>query len=413
MIEFERFELSNGMRVLAHEDPSTPLVAVNIMYDVGSRDENPERTGLAHLFEHLMFSGSVNIPEYDREIQKVGGENNAFTGNDITNYYCTLPAENIETAFWLESDRMLGLDLSERNLEIQRQVVIEEFRQRYLNQPYGDVWLLLRPEAYQVHPYRWPTIGKNEQHIREITADDVKAFFYRYYAPNNAVMSVVGNIAPKRVRQLAEKWFAPIERHEIQPRNLPQEPEHTEAGMLTVTRQVPVDAIYKVFHMDGLYSRGFYCGDILSDVLASGKSSRLYQRLLKGKQLFSEINAYITGDADPGLFVVYGKPMPEVTLEKADDAIKEELEKLSETKLSSEEMQKQKNKFESSFIFNHTNILNKAIHLCRHELIDGAENLNREIEIYSSITANELHDYARKIFNPANSATLYYCKSGD
>ncbi len=408
MIEFERFELPNGLRVLVHEDPSTPLAAVNLMYDVGSRDEDPEKTGFAHLFEHLMFGGSENVPDFDAEMQKVGGENNAFTNNDITNYYCTLPAENIETAFWLEADRMASLDFSERNLEVQRQVVIEEFHQRYLNQPYGDVWLLLRPEAYRIHPYRWPTIGKDPEHIRRATMEDVKAFFYGRYAPDNVVMAVTGNVKAEQIRQLVEKRFAPIERRNVPTRCLPQEPVHNHPGMLSITRPVPTDAVYKVFQVDGLYSKGFYCADMLSDVLAAGKSSRLYQRLLKDKRLFGEINAYITGDADPGLLVISGKPMAGISPETADAAIQEELESLSSEVLPSDELQKLKNKFEATFILNHTNILNKAISLCRHELIDTAENLNREIDTYQSITAETLRDYAAKIFTPANGTTLYY-----
>ncbi len=408
MIEFERFELPNGLRVLVHEDDSTPLAAVNLMYDVGSRDEDPEKTGFAHLFEHLMFGGSVNVPDFDDEMQKAAGENNAFTSNDITNYYCTLPAENIETAFWLESDRMLALDFNERNLDIQRQVVIEEFRQRYLNMPYGDVWLLLRPEAYYVHPYRWPTIGKDVEHIRRANLDDVKMFFYRHYAPNNAVMAVTGNVKTEQIKALSEKWFASIERRQVPPRQLPQEPVQEEPRMFSVTRQVPANAIYKVFHIDGLYTDGFYCSDILSDVLASGKSARLYQHLVKEKQLFSEINAYVTGDADPGLMIVYGKPMPGVSLESADAAIQEELDALSDQLLPSGEIQKLRNKFEASFILNHTNIVNKALHLCRHELMGDAAGLNREIETYQAISVETIRDYAAKIFSQDNCTTLLY-----
>ncbi len=410
MISFERFELQNGLRVLVHEDTSTPLAAINILYDVGSRDEDPEKTGFAHLFEHLMFGGSVNIPEYDAEMQKVAGENNAYTTNDITNYYCTLPAENIETAFWLESDRMLELDFSERSLEVQRQVVIEEFRQRYLNQPYGDVWLLLRPEVYRAHPYRWPTIGKDIGHIRQATLDDVRTFFYRHYAPNNAVMAVTGNVKTEQVRRLAEKWFAPIPRRDVPVRQLTQEPRQTEPRTLSVVRDVPADAIYKVYHIDQLYTENFYCADMLSDVLSSGKSARLYQRLLKDRQLFSEIDAYVSGDADPGLFVVYGKPMPGISLETADAAICEELATLSINLLTVNEMQKLKNKFESVFILSYTSILNKAIHLCRRELIDGADNLNHEVEVYQSITPEMLCKHASRIFVPENSTTLYYCR---
>ena len=410
MIGFERFELPNGLRVLVHEDKSTPLAAFNLMYDVGSRDESPEKTGFAHLFEHLMFGGSVNVPDFDRELQTVGGENNAFTSNDITNYYCTVPSENLETAFWLDSDRMLELDFSEHSLDVQRQVVIEEFRQRYLNQPYGDVWLILRPEAFHIHPYRWPTIGRSIEHIQCAGIEDVKSFFYRFYAPNNAVLSITGNVDTKHVLALAEKWFGPIGRRDISKRELPQEPPQTEERNIDITRKVPTDAIYKVFHMDGLYTRGFYHGDILSDILASGKSARLFQNLIKEKQLFSEINAYITGDADPGLFVVYGKPMPGVSLDDADKAIRVELNRLSGQLLPDQELQKLKNKFESTFILNHTNILNKAIHLCRHELVDNADNLNHEIETYHSITADEIRNAAGLIFKPTNCTTLYYHK---
>ncbi|MDR1864061.1 MAG: insulinase family protein [Bacteroidales bacterium] len=411
MIRFERFELPNGLRVLVHEDTSTPLAAVNLMYDVGSRDEDPQKTGFAHLFEHLMFGGSINVPDFDNEMQKAGGENNAFTGNDVTNYYCTLPAENIETAFWLESDRMLQLDFSERNLEVQRQVVIEEFRQRYLNRPYGDVWLLLCPEAYRVHPYRWPTIGKDPEHIRKATPEDVKTFFYRHYAPNNAVLAVSGNVKTERVRQLAEKWFAPVERRKTPVRCLPQEPEHTEAGFLSVRRNVPADAIYKVFHTDGLFTHGYRCADMLTDALASGKSSRLYRRLVKDRQMFSEINAYVTGDADPGLLTVYGKLMPGISPEEADNALLNELHELSSALLLPRELEKIKNRLETAFILEHISILNKAIHLCRHELIGDAADLNRETEAYLSVTAEDIRAAAAGIFRQENGVTLYYQSS--
>ncbi|MDR1673273.1 MAG: insulinase family protein [Bacteroidales bacterium] len=408
MIHFERLELGNGLRVLVHEDTSTPLAAMNLMYDVGSRDEDPEKTGFAHLFEHLMFGGSVNIPDFDTEMQKTGGENNAFTGNDITDYYCTLPAENIETAFWLESDRMLQLDFNERSLEVQRQVVVEEFRQRYLNQPYGDIWLLLCPEAYRVHPYGWPTIGKDPEHIRQATLDDAKKFFYTHYAPNNAVLAVTGNVRTEQVFRLAEKWFAPIERREVPVRCLPQEPEHGEAGFLSVERQVPACAVYKTFRIDGIFTHGYYCADMLTDVLALGRSARLYQRLVKEKQMFSEINAFITGDADPGLLLIHGKIMPGISVDQADAAIMRELDELSSAVLPPPELEKLKNRFEASFVIHHMNSLNKAMQLCRHELIDGAYMLNRETEIYRSITAEQLRTAAANIFRRENSVTLHY-----
>ena len=307
MIKFKRFELENGLRIIVHQDKSTPLACLNILYDVGARDENPEQTGFAHLFEHLMFGGSVNIPSYDEPLQRVGGENNAFTTNDITNYYLTLPAENLETGFWLESDRMLSLAFSEKSLEVQRNVVIEEFKQRYLNQPYGDVWLLLRPMAYEVHPYLWDTIGKEISHIENAKIEDVKKFFAKFYCPNNAIMVVAGNVELDEVKRLAEKYFASIPKGPDNKRNLPIEPFQTEARSLTVERDVPVDAIYKAYHMCSRYDKEYYTIDLISDVLSQGNSSRLHNTLIKNKKLFSDLHAYVMGDFDKGLFVVSGK----------------------------------------------------------------------------------------------------------
>ncbi|MCK6650208.1 MAG: insulinase family protein, partial [Bacteroidia bacterium] len=325
MIDFERFELPNGLKVIVHQDNSTPLACINILYNVGARDEDPEQTGFAHLFEHLMFGGSVNVPNYDEPLQRVGGENNAFTTNDITNYYLTLPAENLETGFWLESDRMLSLAFSEKSLEVQRNVVIEEFKQRYLNQPYGDVWLLLRPMAYKVHPYRWDTIGKEISHIENAKIQDVKNFFQRFYCPNNAIMVVVGNVELDEVKVLAEKYFAPIPKGPDNKRNLPVEPAQQEARSLTVERDVPVDAIYKAYHMCSRYDKEYYAVDLISDVLSRGNSSRLYNVLVKDKQLFSDIHAYVMGDFDKGLFVISGKLVAGVDMKTAEAAITVEL----------------------------------------------------------------------------------------
>src|SRR3954465_12587241 len=304
MVKFNRFTLDNGLRVIVHEDSSTPLACINILYNVGARDENPEQTGFAHLFEHLMFGGSINIDSYDEPLQLVGGENNAFTTNDINNYYLTLPSENLETGFWLESDRMLSLAFSDKSLEVQRSVVIEEFKQRYLNQPYGDVWLLLRPMVYKVHPYKWDTIGKEISHIENAKMDDVKNFFKRFYCPNNAIMVVAGNIDLEEVKQLSEKWFGPIPKGPENKRNLPVEPAQTEARSLTVERDVPVDAIYKTYHMCSRYDKEYYAVDLISDILSRGNSSRLHNALIKEKQLFGDIHAYVMGDFDKGLFVV-------------------------------------------------------------------------------------------------------------
>lgn len=408
MIEFKKFTLNNGLKVIVHPDKSTPLACINILYDVGSRDEDASQTGFAHLFEHLMFGGSENIPNYDEPLQRVGGENNAFTTNDITNYYLTLPAENLETGFWLESDRMLNLAFSEKSLEVQRSVVIEEFKQRYLNQPYGDVWLLLKPLAYKKHPYLWDTIGKEISHIEDATMGDVKSFFERFYAPNNAVMVVAGNVEFEQVKQLSEKWFGPIKSGPANERLLPQEPIQTEARSLTVERDVPVDAIYKAYHMCARTDANYYTVDLLSDILSQGNSSRLYKTLIKDKKLFNTLNAYVTGDFDPGLFVVSGKLNDGVTLEEADAAIVEELEKVKAELVSEEELVKVKNKVEALHLFGEVEVLSKATNLAISEVLDGAEMINGEVEKYLAVTAEQIHNQANVVLRKENCSTLFY-----
>lgn len=408
MVPFERFTLANGLTVLVHEDPTTPMAVLNILYDVGARDENPNQTGFAHLFEHLMFGGSVNIPSYDEPLQRVGGENNAFTSNDITNYYITLPAVNLETAFWLESDRMLSLAFSEKSLDVQRNVVCEEFKQRYLNQPYGDVWLKLRPLAYQKHPYRWATIGKELAHIEEASMEDVKAFFHRFYVPSNAIMVVAGAIKLPEVKQLAERWFGPIPGGVKPKRELPVEPQQQEARQQTVEANVPLNAIYKAFHMPSRTDKDYYAADLLSDILSRGNSSRLYRKLLKEQQVFSEINAYHLGSFDPGLMVVEGKPSPNVSMDDADEAIWSELDLIKTDLVGQEELSKVKNKLESTMVFAEMSLLDKAMNLAYFELLGDAQDLNLEVEKYLAVTAEEIRQVARKIFCPENSSTLYY-----
>jgi len=408
MINYSRFTLDNGLKVLVHEDRSTPLVAMNILYDVGSRDEDPEMTGLAHLFEHLMFGGSVNVPDYDLPLQMVGGDNNAFTNSDITNYYLTSPADNIETGFWLESDRMLELDFSQKNLDTQRSVVIEEFNQRYLNQPYGDTTLLLKPLAYKVHPYRWPTIGMDISHIEKVSLDQIKKFFFSHYAPNNAVLSITGNINLQKAKDLTLKWFGPIEKRKLLERNLPQEPLQTESRILTVEKDVPSNALYKVWHIGPRMSHDFYTLDLITDLLAGGETGRLHTRLVREKKLFSEINAYITSDIDPGLIIMMGKLMKDVDIQHAEESVNEVIESLKKEDGLKDEMEKVKNKFESSTVFSNTNILNKAINLSFYELLGNPDQVNSEVADFRKVTLEMVTSTAKKYFIPENCSTLYY-----
>src|SRR6476661_3805205 len=408
MINFDRFTLANGLKVLVHEDPTTPMAVVNILYDVGARDEADGKTGFAHLFEHLMFGGSVNIPSYDEPLQRVGGENNAFTSNDITNYYITLPAVNLETAFWLESDRMLGLAFSDKSLDVQRNVVCEEFKQRYLNQPYGDVWLKLRPLSYKVHPYRWATIGKELAHIEEAQMSDVRSFFNRFYNPSNAILVVGGAVNAADVVQLAEKWFGSIPAGEKPVRQLPLEPKQEESREETVHAHVPVNALYKAYHMGSRNSDDYYQADLMSDIRSRGNSSRLYRRLVKEQHLFSEVNAYVTGSIDPGLFIIEGKPLQGISIEQAESAIQAELEVLKEELVADSELQKVKNKVESTHVFSEMSLLDKAMNLAYFELLGDANNLNTEVERYLSITAADLQRQAQTLFSIDNCSTLYY-----
>lgn len=408
MIHVNHHILPNGLRIVHNENNSTQMVALNILYDVGARDEDPEHTGFAHLFEHLMFGGSVNIPDYDTPAQNAGGENNAWTNNDITNYYITLPYQNVETGFWLESDRMLSLSFSPQSLEVQRQVVIEEFKQRNLNQPYGDASHLLREMAYQNHPYRWPTIGKEISHIANATMEEVKSFFYRFYAPNNAILSVSGHISFEETVRLAEKWFGPIPKRNIPKRELPQEPRQTAIRRLTVERKVPVDTLYMAFHMCNRHDRNYYTFDLITDILSNGRSSRLVQNLTQKRKLFTSIDSYISGSLDEGLLQITGKPAPGISLEKAEEAIWQELEVLKTQPVSDNELEKVKNRYESEQIFNNINYLNVATNLAYFELLGNAEAINSEVDRYRSVTPEQIQDIARQTFIQDNCNILYY-----
>src|SRR5436190_4647794 len=408
MIQFEKFTLANGLRVIVHQDLSTPMAVLDIMYDVGARDEDPERTGFAHLFEHLMFGGSVNIPEYDEPLQRAGGENNAYTTNDLTNYYIQLPAENLETAFWLESDRMLSLAFSKKSLDVQRKVVCEEFKEHYLTKPYGDVWHRLRELAYKKHPYRWMTIGKELSHIENAQLEDVKNFFFKYYRPANAIMVVAGNVTTEKVKALAEKWFTDIPSGEKYKRNVPQEPEQMTERKTEVKANVPLEAFYKCWHMPARLDRRYYVTDLLTDILSGGGSSRLYQALVKEKQIFSNIECYHFGSTDAGLLAIEGKLVKGIKIEEAEKAVEEQLDKMKKELVSEEELQKVKNKTESMIAFEDMSVMNRANSLAYYELLGDASWMNFELEKYGSVTTEDILEESRKIFRKENSNTLYY-----
>lgn len=408
MINFKRYTLSNGLTFLAHRDTSTPIATINLLYKVGARNEHPDKTGFAHLFEHLMFGGSVNIPFFDEHLQMAGGENNAFTNNDYTDYYISLPKENIETALWLESDRMLELAFSQHSLDTQKSVVIEEFNQRYLNQPYGDIWLHLRPLAYKAHPYQWATIGKDISHIQQATLNDVKSFFYNYYSPNNAILSIVADIDEDEMCGLVEKWFGDIPYRPCVSTPIPAEPKQTQARSLTLHRNVPANVIVKAYHMCNRKHPNYYICDLLTDVLSSGKSSRLYNRLVQQQPMFSHINAYITGEIDEGLIIVSGNLLPNVDMYEAEKAIVNELQLIASENITDYELEKVKNKVESMQTFSEIQGMNKAMNLCYYEMLGDISVINNEIEHYRKISANDIRQVSATYFVDENCSTLYY-----
>jgi predicted Zn-dependent peptidase len=408
MIKFEKFVLSNGLKVLVHEDKSTPMAVVNVLYDVGARDEDPQKTGFAHLFEHLMFGGSVNIPVYDEPLQVAGGENNAYTTNDITNYYCQLPAENIETAFWLESDRMLSLAFGKKSLDTQRKVVCEEFKEHYINKPYGDVWHKMMDLAYTTHPYRWMTIGKELSHIENATLEDVKAFFHKHYTPSNAILVVAGNVSVEKVKTLAEKWFGPIPAGEKYTRQLPQEPKQTAPRTLEVKAKVPLDALYKCWHIYPRTDSRYYAADLIGDILGGGASSRLFQTLVKEKKLFSNIDCSHTQSTDAGLLIIEGKLVKGVDMKDAEAAINEEIKKLQTAGITDKELEKVKNKTESMMAFEDMSITNRASSIAMYEVLGDADLINKELEMYRAVTAEQIAKECQVIFEDNNSNTLYY-----
>jgi len=400
--------LDNGLKVLVHIDQSTPMAVVNVLYDVGARDEDPQQTGFAHLFEHLMFGGSVNIPDYDEPLQVAGGENNAYTTNDLTNYYCQLPSENLETAFWLESDRMLSLAFSKKSLDVQRKVVCEEFKEHYINKPYGDVWHIMRELAFKEHAYRWMTIGKELSHVENAQLEDVKRFFFKHYTPSNAILVVAGNVSVEQVRELAEKWFGDIPSGEKYKRDLPVEPEQKEERRMTVHRKVPADAIYKTWHMCSRLDDDYYTTDLLTDILGGGASSRLYQALVKEQQLFTGINCYHFGSLDAGLLAIDGQLVKGVEIKKAEDAIEAELDKIRHGLVDERELQKVQNKTESVMAFEDMSVMNRAGSLAFYELLGDGEIMNTEFKKYQDVTVHDLKRIANVVLQPSNSNTLWY-----
>lgn len=408
MIQFEKFVLDNGLRVLVHTDTTTPMAVLNVMYDVGARDENPDQTGFAHLFEHLMFGGSINIPSYDEPLQMAGGENNAYTTNDLTNYYIQLPAENLETAFWLESDRMLSLAFDENSLDVQRKVVSEEFKEHYLNKPYGDVWHKMRELAYQKHPYRWMTIGKELSHIENAKLQDVKNFFFKHYTPTNAVVCVAGNVSVEQSKQLAEKWFGNIPSGEKYERQLPTEPKQKAPRKLEIKAKVPLDALYKCWHIYPRLDRRYYTADLITDLLSGGGSSRLYQSLVKEQQLFSNINCFHFGSVDAGLLAIEGKLVKGIKMQDAEKAIENELDKMKNEKVNEAELEKVKNKTESLMAFEDVPLMSRAGSLATYELLGDANLMNKELEHYRAVTVQDIQDESKNIFTEDNCSTLYY-----
>ena len=408
MVNFDRFVLGNGLKVLVHRDPSTPMAVVNVLYDVGARDEKEAQTGFAHLFEHLMFGGSVHIPDYDEPLQLAGGENNAYTTNDLTNYYCQIPAENLETAFWLESDRMMSLAFSKKSLDVQRKVVCEEFKEHYINKPYGDVWHIMRDLAYKVHPYKWMTIGKELSHIENAQLADVKNFFFKHYTPANAILVVAGNVDTEQVKKLAEKWFGDIPAGEKYHRNIVQEPVQQEERRMTLNRNVPMDAIYKTWHMASRFEDDYYTTDLLTDILGGGASSRLYQTLVKEKQLFAHINCYHFGSLDKGLFTVEGQLVKGIDMKLAEESIEMELNKVREQLIDERELQKVKNKTERVMAFEDMSVMNRAGSLAFYELLGDGNLMNEEFKKYQDVTTADLQRVAREVLKDTNSNTIWY-----
>lgn len=408
MIKYKEYILDNGLSLIVHEDKNTPMAVFNLLYDVGSRDEDPENTGFAHLFEHLMFQGSKNVISFDKAVHDAGGTNNAFTSRDITNYYITLPAQNIETAFWVESDRMRFLNINEKALEVQQKVVSEEYRQSYLNNPYDDSSLLLSPLAYKVHPYRWNPIGMDISHIENSNLEHVKSFYNLHYRPNRAVLTVAGNVDAEHIYKLTQKWFGDFEPNFDYQRNLPQEPKQTQKRTQVVDRDVPQKAIYLALHMSSRTSPDYYAYDILSGILSNGESSRLYSKLYKELNLFENISTSMSRATDPGLFYINGRLSKDISLEQGLEAIGNELKNLTKNGLEKDELTKVINKVNSVLLYSNMNLLNKAMNLSYSKSIGNIDLINTEAEMYKSVSEDKIIEVAQNLFSEEKFNILLY-----
>lgn len=411
MLNFYRHTLKNGLKIVVHEDKTTPLACLNILYKVGAKNENPEKTGMAHFFEHLMFTGSKNVADFDAILEEAGGENNAFTNNDITNFYQILPAQNIETAFWLESDRMKNLSFTEKGFKTQKSVVIEEFKEVHINQPYGDIDEIIRALAYDKHPYKWSTIGKNVSHIKNTSKKDLKEFYNKYYTPNNAVLVITGNVNTENIIELSQKYFGNIPASIIDDTIIPTEPKQTEIKIIEHYANVPQDAIVMAFHMGSRLNENFYAADLTSDILANGKSSRLYSELVKGKKYFSELDTWIHGSVDPGLIMIQGYPHSKYNLKDAEKAILNVINELSVNQPTDYECAKVANKAVSSWMFSNLSIENKAYNLAFFEMLGEIGKINTEEESYLKVDKQQIQDNIKSIYKPENCSILrYYAK---
>lgn len=409
-IPFTRHRLSNGLTLIIHQDTTTPLAACNIVYHVGSRDENPEQTGMAHLFEHFMFSGSVHIQNFDTELQKIGAVNNAYTSQDITHYYAILPANNLETLFWLESDRMLSLGFEQEQLDIQKHVVIEEFKENFLNRPFGNLWHHFYHQVYQQYPYRWLPIGEKIEHIESVTMSDVKDFFYRFYRPNNAVLVVSGNVVPEEVIALAEKWFGNIPAGVPIVRNYPKENTQKESRFQLIEDNFPYELLVKGWLMCDRLNPDFYAHDLLSDLLGAGHSSYLYRKFVTEESLFTSLSCHISAVAGPGTFVIMGTPTEGVSLEEADQQLSDYLHNFTFDGNLPHNLQKVKNRVETILLNNEIKIEERSSILAVSETISCIEDYEKEKENYFAVSETKIKELYPKLLDKTKSNTSFYRK---